>query len=153
MKGKTAGAAPTVDSGLHVQKRASRRSPWQPAGKLVVGTVARLVQLLHGRVAGLCLQHHGAWVTDQHAGLACLHFLQGQQPLVFYTPLGKNSVRSVHTAAPEGAAAKGAKLEREYMPGYKLKTENKKPIVGLEVHPFGGWVGGLAGRARQARRD
>ncbi|GAB4816914.1 hypothetical protein N2152v2_003960 [Parachlorella kessleri] len=67
--------------------------------------------------------------------LAAMAVSGGQQPLVYYTPLGKNSVRSVHTAAPEGAA-KGAKLDREYMPGYKLKTENKKPIVGLAVHPF-----------------
>lgn len=62
--------------------------------------------------------------------------VQGQKPMVYYTPRGKNTVRTVHTAAPEGAA-KGAKLDREFMPGVKLKTDNKKPIVGLAVHPFG----------------
>lgn len=31
----------------------------------------------------------------------------------------------------------GAKLDREQVPGVKLKTENKKPIVGLAVHPAG----------------
>ena len=32
----------------------------------------------------------------------------------------------------------GAKLDREFVPGVKLKFENKKPIVGLAVHPSGG---------------
>ena len=33
--------------------------------------------------------------------------------------------------------AAGGKLDRELVPGVKLKTENKKPIVGLAVHPVG----------------
>lgn len=38
-------------------------------------------------------------------------------------------------------------MDRELVPGVKLKTENKKPIVGLAVHPTGaawawlGWCG------------
>ena len=36
--------------------------------------------------------------------------------------------------APE-TLAKGVKLEKELVPGYKLKTENKKPIVGVVAHP------------------
>ena len=34
------------------------------------------------------------------------------------------------------AFPKGSKQEKEFIPGYKLKTENKKPIVGLTSHPF-----------------
>ncbi len=34
--------------------------------------------------------------------------------------------------APTGTT----KLEKEFLPGYKLKTENKKPIVGLTAHPY-----------------
>ena len=71
---------------------------------------------------------------------------QGQQPIVYWAPLGKPSVRTVHLAAP--AVPKGGKAEREFVAGVKLRTENKKPIVGLAVHPFGAcmrarglWVG------------
>lgn len=107
--------------------------------------------------------------------------LQGQHPTAYWTPLGKNTVRMVHTApveVPKGesrgvagalhrqacrrllqysvcgrgssvlqqqvssmstiAAAAGAKPDRDQVPGVKLKTENKKPIVGLAVHPIGG---------------
>lgn len=38
-------------------------------------------------------------------------------------------------------ATAGAKPERDQVPGVKLKTENKKPIVGLAVHPAGGHAG------------
>lgn len=37
----------------------------------------------------------------------------------------------------QAAAIAGAKPERDQVPGVKLKTENKKPIVGLAVHPTG----------------
>ncbi len=146
--------------------------------------------------------------------------LQGQQPTVYWTPLGKNTVRMVHTAQldlPKGgqawfavvaatglrraAAARcdtphvlplfhlddycrgspcrtsahampahlyaalpaGAKLERDQVPGVKLKTENKKPIVGLAAHPAGTacqcggswvallWAGGVAQHAHSSR--
>lgn len=51
----------------------------------------------------------------RHAGrelsAALMAVSGGQQPLVYYTPRGKNTVRTVHTAAPEGAV-KGGKLDR-----------------------------------------
>eukprot|EP00887_Chlorella_sp_A99_P003020 scaffold9.g3020.t1 len=58
----------------------------------------------------------------------------GQQPIVYWTPLGKTTVRMVHTSVPRVAA--GGKLEREFVPGVKLKSDNKKPIVGLAAHPY-----------------
>ena len=60
---------------------------------------------------------------------------QGQHPIVFFTPVGKTTVRMVHTVTP--ALPKGAKPEREAVPGVKLKWENKKPILGLAASPFG----------------
>jgi hypothetical protein len=70
--------------------------------------------------------------------------VQGQHAVVYWTPLGKNTVRMVNTAPVE--VPKGGKLEREMVPGVKLKTENKKPIVGLAVHPTGAgfWDRGVA---------
>ena len=49
------------------------------------------------------------------------------------------SLAHVSACAPRA----GAKLERDQVPGVKLKTENKTPIVGLAAHPSGaagaGW--------------
>jgi len=58
----------------------------------------------------------------------------GAAPIVYYSPMGKHTLRTVHLQQPQ--AAKGSK-EKELAPGYKLKTENKKPIVGLAAHPSG----------------
>jgi len=50
--------------------------------------------------------------------------------------------QSIHTLLCCAALRAGAKLEREQVPGVKLKFENKKPIVGLAVHPSGAcWAG------------
>lgn len=58
----------------------------------------------------------------------------GPQPVVYYSPMGKYTLRTVHMSAPQ--VPKGGKQEKEFNPGFKLKTENKKPIVGLTAHPF-----------------
>lgn len=55
---------------------------------------------------------------------------------------------SAHPLMPAAAVPAGAKPEREQVPGVKLKGDNKKPIVGLAVHPTGtrpqGGQGGAA---------
>lgn len=58
----------------------------------------------------------------------------GKQPVVYYSPMGKNTIRSIHMVPP--TATSTTKVEKEFQPGYKLKTENKKPIVGLAAHPY-----------------
>lgn len=60
---------------------------------------------------------------------------QGQNPMVYYSPMGKATIRTVPSVVP--TPPKGAKLDNQVLPGYKLKTENKKPIVGLACHPHG----------------
>ena len=57
----------------------------------------------------------------------------GKQPVIFYSPMGKHTLRTIHMTAPE--ATKGSKQEKELIPGFKLKTDNKKPIVGVASHP------------------
>ncbi|PSC69692.1 Transducin WD40 repeat-like superfamily [Micractinium conductrix] len=57
----------------------------------------------------------------------------GQHPVVYWTPLGKNTVRMVPTVTVD--VPRGAKPDKESVPGVKLKTENKKPIVALAAHP------------------
>jgi len=58
----------------------------------------------------------------------------GNQPVVYYSPMGKSTLRSIHVVPPNGTST--TKVEKEFLPGYKLKTENKKPIVGLAAHPY-----------------
>jgi hypothetical protein len=48
--------------------------------------------------------------------------------------MGKNTLRTIHMVPPTATAT--TKVEKEYLPGFKLKTENKKPIVGLAAHPY-----------------
>ncbi len=58
----------------------------------------------------------------------------GNNPVVYYSPMGKNTLRTIHMVPPTATAT--TKVEKEYLPGFKLKTENKKPIVGLAAHPY-----------------
>lgn len=58
----------------------------------------------------------------------------GNQPVVYYSPMGKNTLRSIHMTPP--TATSTTKADKEFLPGFKLKTENKKPIVGLAAHPY-----------------
>jgi len=57
----------------------------------------------------------------------------GASPVVYYSPMGKKTLRTVHTSLP--SLGKGEKREKELLPGHKLKTENKKPLVGLASDP------------------
>jgi hypothetical protein len=66
----------------------------------------------------------------------------GTHPVVYYSPMGKNTLRTIHMVPPtaqtttKGSSGASGKAEKEFLPGYKLKTENKKPIVGLAAHPY-----------------
>lgn len=53
----------------------------------------------------------------------------GPTPVVYYSPIGKKTIRTVHVKLPEMSS--GEKREKELMPGFKLKTDNKKALVGL----------------------
>lgn len=59
----------------------------------------------------------------------------GPAPTLLYSPMGKHTLRTVHLSAQSSPTSKGARVEKERLPGFKLKTENKKPIVGLAAHP------------------
>lgn len=64
-----------------------------------------------------------------------LAIASGPNPIIYYAPMGKMTLRTVHMSLPDPASSKGGRIEKEFVPGFKLKTENKKPLVGLTAHP------------------
>lgn len=50
-------------------------------------------------------------------------------PVVFYSPMGKKTIRTIRMGAQ--AESMGGKNKEVYRPGFKLKTDNKKVLVGL----------------------
>lgn len=54
---------------------------------------------------------------------------RGRAPVVFYSPMGKKTIRTIHMGDSPGHV--DAKNKEVFRPGYKLKTDNKKVLVGL----------------------
>ena len=51
-------------------------------------------------------------------------------PVVFYSPMGKKTVRTIRMGSQQDNVG-GGKNKEVFRPGYKLKTDNKKMLVGL----------------------
>ena len=54
----------------------------------------------------------------------------GDHRVVFYSPMGKKTIRTIHMGTG-GASSNVGKEKEVFRPGYKLKTDNKKVLVGL----------------------
>lgn len=69
------------------------------------------------------------------SGLLAIGAVGHQQgPVVYYSPIGKTTLRTIHISPP--AYPKGqSRPDKMFLPGYKLKSDNKKAIVGLAAHP------------------
>lgn len=52
-----------------------------------------------------------------------------ESPVVFYSPMGKKTIRTIHMGPPRERV--GGKNKEVFRPGYKLKTDNKNVLVGL----------------------